>query len=213
MGSDIIQNRIEEIRGLVASGLSERNIASRLGVSRMVVRYAKKHNLTKIPPDLARALLIKNQKRCPMCKQIKSTQDFFENLAAADGFGSHCKICSCVLVQARPKEERQNFYRKNKTNIRDRNLRREFGISLEEFNQKLDSQGGVCAICGGINSDRSLAVDHNHTTGQVRGLLCTLCNTAIGHLREDVTIAYRLIEYLNKYSTVGESKNGIHENR
>jgi hypothetical protein len=48
----------------------------------------------------------------------------------------------------------------------------------------LQIQSGVCAICGGGNGDRRLAIDHDHMTGRVRGLLCSACNRAIGLLRD-----------------------------
>lgn len=62
-------------------------------------------------------------------------------------------------------------------------LRNRFGITLEQYDEMFENQNGVCAICGEINIDgRRLAVDHNHETGKIRGLLCTGCNTRLGIL-------------------------------
>ena len=60
------------------------------------------------------------------------------------------------------------------------------------------AQGDGCAICGGVNDPpgRRLAIDHDHVTGQVRGLLCYRCNSAIGLFKDDVTVLRRAILYL-----------------
>ena len=99
------------------------------------------------------------------------------------------------------------YYREHrkayKTDYKDSDLRRRFGISLFDYSQMLLAQGGKCAICGGTdgghrNGDpKALAVDHCHTTGKVRGLLCEACNTGIGKLKEDVEILQSAIRYLN----------------
>lgn len=82
---------------------------------------------------------------------------------------------------------------------RVRLLREVYGLTLEEYDAMLIAQGGVCAICR-EEPTRSLAVDHDHATGQVRGLLCIRCNRAIGNLRDDPNLARRLAEYLDSVS-------------
>lgn len=89
---------------------------------------------------------------------------------------------------------------------RDRNLRAKYGITAAEFDELLASQGGVCAICGTDpmtrTTKKAAAVDHDHATGAVRGVLCGQCNSAIGLLQEDPRILQAAIDYLNKFSTV-----------
>jgi hypothetical protein len=89
---------------------------------------------------------------------------------------------------------RMREYRsRNPDTFRNIDLKRNYGITLAEYNSILEKQGGVCAICGKPESAkdsnsgvaRNLAVDHCHETGRVRGLLCTGCNTAIGKLTHD----------------------------
>ena len=63
------------------------------------------------------------------------------------------------------------------------------------------NQNGACAICG-IVSQKPLHVDHNHSTGRVRGLLCTRCNSMIGYARDSVTLLQKGIEYL-EFNTEG----------
>lgn len=61
----------------------------------------------------------------------------------------------------------------------DYNLKRMYGIDKQEYNRLLKAQGGVCAICQKPPAKRKLAVDHSHSTSEVRGLLCHICNTAL----------------------------------
>jgi len=86
--------------------------------------------------------------------------------------------------------------------IRNRELKRKYGISLDEYNQLVESQGDSCAICG--TTDKGVArgkfrywsVDHNHATGEVRGLLCQKCNVLLGMAKDDISILEKAIEYL-----------------
>lgn len=77
--------------------------------------------------------------------------------------------------------------------------RYQYGITLEQYNQMLLTQGNVCAICrkGESVLGRSLCVDHDHKTGKPRGLLCLDCNSGIGHLKDDTSYLLRAIKYLN----------------
>jgi len=90
------------------------------------------------------------------------------------------------------------FNGRYKDKVREYGLKRDFGISVEDYNSLLNLQGGVCAICEREQVDKSLAVDHDHVTGEVRGLLCQRCNQAIGLLREDQKIFVSAYEYLNR---------------
>ena len=72
-----------------------------------------------------------------------------------------------------------------------------YRLSEEEYNSILNYQGGVCAGCGEPPHGRCLAVDHDHKTGRIRGLLCWLCNRAIGILRDRALTATRLGAYLD----------------
>ena len=88
----------------------------------------------------------------------------------------------------------------NKDAARASVLRRQFGITLEQYNEMRAAQGGVCAICGeACVSGRALAVDHDHASGVIRGLLCARCNTAIGLLRECPSLFDAAAQYLLKF--------------
>lgn len=77
-------------------------------------------------------------------------------------------------------------------------LKRRFGISTEQYTQMLLKQNGCCAICkrdAGIFK-RKLSVDHNHTTGKVRELLCMKCNIQVGYIEKTAPVLDNITEYL-----------------
>lgn len=73
-------------------------------------------------------------------------------------------------------------------------LKRKFGMTVEQYDALLLAQDGHCAICP---STTELCVDHNHTTGVVRGILCNPCNKALGFLKDDPARLAAAIEYLS----------------
>jgi len=83
---------------------------------------------------------------------------------------------------------------------KDLRLQREFHITLEQFDKVLEAQGGACAICKNTHNKKGepfkLAVDHDHTTGEVRGLVCYLCNKSLAILLDDYKRAYGAYLYL-----------------
>lgn len=75
-----------------------------------------------------------------------------------------------------------------------------YGLSLEQYDEMLQAQGAHCALCGCADQrGLKLAVDHCHTTGVVRGLLCTHCNTAIGLLKDDPDLIEKAAEYVRAH--------------
>lgn len=95
--------------------------------------------------------------------------------------------------------EAENRYRRKKESTdesKNRHLLQRYGISLDEYRNLLEGQGGLCLICN-IKSNYKLHVDHCHTTGKVRGLLCGSCNRALGLLKDNTMFLLKAIEYLN----------------
>jgi hypothetical protein len=82
--------------------------------------------------------------------------------------------------------------------IKEWKLKVRYGITTEDYNKLFDKQHGCCAICGKHQSEfkKALHVEHNHKTGNVRGLVCSTCNTIIGLFYEDITILNNTINYL-----------------
>ena len=81
-------------------------------------------------------------------------------------------------------------------------LKRKYGLSREAYQALLESQNGVCAICKEKNGrgTEKLAVDHNHKTNKVRGLLCFKCNVSLGYLAEDVERMNKMIQYVQSHN-------------
>ena len=114
---------------------------------------------------------------------------------------------------AKSKEERaahmREYRKKHPDKFRSFDLKKSFGITLDEYNQILEKQNNVCAICGNPertrhnNTDRvrNLAVDHCHTTGKIRGLLCTACNQGLGNFRDNPDFLAKAISYLMNKGT------------
>jgi hypothetical protein len=107
-------------------------------------------------------------------------------------------------TEAERKAYRKAWYMKNKDSAalksRQNELRRTFGITVEQYNEIFNKQNGRCAICDRHQSEfkNSLAVDHCHETNKVRGLLCFHCNTSLGHFRDNPALLKKAIEYINE---------------
>lgn len=84
---------------------------------------------------------------------------------------------------------------------RDYKLQRNYGITVEEYDEMLEAQGGGCAICGKTPEEngRRLAVDHNHETDKLRGLLCNSCNSGLGYFQDKPEICCWAMLYLEEY--------------
>lgn len=86
-----------------------------------------------------------------------------------------------------------------------------YGISLEEYEEKLKSQGNICAICGVPLPSRGLLthLDHDHKTGKLRDFLCTNCNRGLGSFKDSISNLERAIMYLKTHSdSVDVAKEG-----
>lgn len=126
---------------------------------------------------------------CVDCCETKSTADFYWQ-ADKGRFSTQCKRCKKLQDKA---------YRDgNPREYRSKVLKRKYGITVAEFDEMLAAQSGGCAICtSNVNPDGpSLAVDHCHKTGKVRGILCGPCNKAIGLFRDDVLLLEKAVTYL-----------------
>jgi len=100
----------------------------------------------------------------------------------------------------------REYRKQNPDAFRNSELKRTFKIDLDKYTEMYDQQNGVCAICDKPETAvirgklMSLAVDHCHTSGKIRGLLCAHCNQGIGKFEEDINRMRRAIEYLRQYS-------------
>lgn len=142
-------------------------------------------------------------KTCNKCKIEKELNEFFKDKNnITDGHYSICKVCKKTgSMQWRKKNkkrynENMRLYHK-KHYERFRLLR--YDLTPEQHKDLLNKQNNGCAICGKIpNNKRPLAVDHDHTTGQVRELLCYGCNRLMSLVDDDDKLL-RFISYRDKY--------------
>ena len=124
---------------------------------------------------------------------------------------------ACVSSQRRREWERQ-YRERNRERIKQNQARhrarspargdylfRRYGLTQEDYEQRLAAQGGGCDICGGPPGRgrggklRRYCVDHDHKTGRLRGLLCKDCNAALGHARDNPATLRQLADYVEKH--------------
>jgi|11_taG_2_1085331.scaffolds.fasta_scaffold00723_18 hypothetical protein len=110
------------------------------------------------------------------------------------------------------KEKIRAYTKKYKEKHYANQLKRLYGIGLHEYNLMLTEQKGKCACCGIHQNEltRNFAVDHDHDTGLIRGLLCGNCNTAIGKLGDNIEGLMRALNYLEKHELTKERKTNEH---
>lgn len=117
-----------------------------------------------------------------------------------------CKKCRNKRNKELLKTQPHYTYRVSIKGCRERRLAR-YGLTVEDYEKLLKAQGGVCAICGRPPKKQRLAVDHDHLTKRVRGLLCAFCNGRIlGRLERSKTDPRKIVVYLEKY---GSGRLGI----
>ncbi len=124
-------------------------------------------------------------KKCTKCHIIQPLSEYRK--AGGSNIRSDCRTCVDKI---------------NKPYRRNRLLKKLYGISLEDYNNIVTAQNNLCAICGlsEPHDGASLAVDHNHSTGKIRELLCSHCNLLLGHSKDSVEVLQKAIQYLTKHN-------------
>lgn len=139
-------------------------------------------------------------KWCGKCKQWLPLSSFARNSKKWDGLQERCNDCR--------RKHWDTIGRNTKTvpplEIRRKRHRvqliKSYGISEDEFNLILQKQKGKCAICGTTDWGRpSPSIDHDHTTGKVRALLCNRCNRTLGLAEDSPELLIKMAEYLKNY--------------
>ncbi len=149
------------------------------------------------------------KKCCTKCgKEYPVTLEYFyKSTKGKNGFTSWCRICykeaAKIFREKHPelyKKYRETYKTTPKSRKTKKNyeLRRRFNITLEQYDKMFEEQNGVCAVCGLPEITKRLAVDHNHDTGEIRGLLCDRCNFTLGLVSENVDTLQNAINYLQE---------------
>lgn len=130
------------------------------------------------------------------------------------GNSTLCNKCYYKIPENRVKRRKRNleYVRKNREQrrriMRKAHLKRRYGISVVEYDEMAKQQEYKCAICGRPEeshddlTNKTLCVDHNHKTGNVRGLLCRHCNILIGHMNDEPNIVDLAKQYLLEKDTI-----------
>lgn len=133
--------------------------------------------------------------RCPNCKLHFGRDGFHKNKRNKNGLQSWCKSCN--------NESGRRFAKANPEKMAHAswkwNIKRKYGIDHEEYQWMVVRQGNLCAICGSANPGggrKRWQVDHCHSTGAVRGLLCNRCNLGLGYFSDSPATLGRAIAYL-----------------
>jgi hypothetical protein len=173
---------------------------------------------------LGQSIIQDGKRPCTVCGEIKSLDNFSKHPSGMAGRLSSCKICintktrerynrnpidACEKRKESKREYDQRRYtemikrgekpKKNPITAKNSYLLRNYGITYEQYLQLLEKQDHKCAICGTQESDRKggdLVVDHCHSSGKVRGMLCQKCNLMLGNANDLVDTLERAIIYL-----------------
>ena len=130
-------------------------------------------------------------KTCSKCKEKKPLDQYLKGKVYKGGLRPECKSCHSNRVNEWAKKNPT----KDQAKQRKTKLKMLYGITPEQYDAMFQAQGGVCKICGSPPDKKALAVDHNHTTKKVRGLLCGRCNRIlVGH--HTTATAKAVFEYL-----------------
>ncbi len=139
-----------------------------------------------------------NMKRvpCRVCKKVHPNNHYLRQKRKSGGcyINRVCKKCAAARAI--------EYYRRDPIKGRARQkatkLKMAYGMTMDELNIMLTNQGGKCAICRSSEprGRGRFHVDHDHTSGKIRGLLCHHCNVGLGNFKDDVKILQTAIEYL-----------------
>ena len=132
--------------------------------------------------------------KCGTCEE-ELPPSSFAKCASNLRTGRQWSCRSCKSVQAK------KYHGKYDTKFKywKHNIKKKYGITPEDWDNMFATQGGGCAICkGSCSTGRKLAVDHCHTTGAVRGLLCARCNQGLGYFEDDADRLDAATKYLRR---------------
>lgn len=123
---------------------------------------------------------------CSVCKVDKDKSEFYRRRKTKSSLQTLCKTC---------KKLQNCSYKRSNSKYLKYNLKHKYNLTVDEYNSLVDKHGSKCAICR--KDDGRLCIDHCHSTGKVRGILCNRCNTSL-HLIENHNLHSRALKYLEE---------------
>ena len=164
-------------------------------------------------------------KKCSRCQVEKPHEEFYKHKGRNDGIDDSCVVCKKAarrtphakeLARARAKirwsrPDQQELNRKRSRDFRYSEkgqvyilkdyLRRNYNLTIQQYNKMFADQGGCCAICKKHETEfkKRLSIDHDHITGEVRELLCQFCNTSLGNFDDNEDRLMEAVNYLRKH--------------
>lgn len=149
---------------------------------------------------------VKESKTCSVCKQLKALSEFYTDLRKKDGRTACCRVCKNESGRVYTAAWRKNNPDSSKASGVRTKLRYKYGLTEDDIYALMQKQDEKCAICGESLSWEATTkknkphIDHNHDTGQVRGLLCLTCNTGLGMFGDSDSLLSQAQSYLRSFS-------------
>ena len=137
--------------------------------------------------------------KCKRCGENKLLTEYYKTTDRKSGHKTICKSC----IKADPLTDKRK--KQMKEYGAAYHLKKTYNLTQEDYNLKLKEQNHKCGICGIDELEapkQKLCVDHCHTTGKIRGLLCHNCNVSIGLLKESINTLSKAIAYLDKHKEI-----------
>lgn len=145
-------------------------------------------------------------KTCTCCKETKpaTLEFFFKQGGGRTDLQAQCKACM-LLKKKEYRDKNPEIHRASSKRWKDNNeeavyfkwVTRKYGITKQNYLTLWQAQGGLCSICETpLGVDKRPAVDHDHVTGKVRGLLCSKCNTGLGQFNDNPDLLLLACDYL-----------------
>lgn len=130
-------------------------------------------------------------KKCTKCKKNKVISEYPFRNSSYDGYGTICRTCLRKLNRITYQKYKKRITLANKKH----KLKKQYGLTIEEYHAMISSQAQKCKICDGL---KSLVIDHDHETKKIRGLLCQDCNKGLGFFKDSKTFLQSAIKYLEE---------------
>lgn len=134
------------------------------------------------------------EKRCYKCRLWKPVEEFHRRKSDPKGYRGECKKCSRIISIEYFKKHPEAS---KKGDLKYR-LTHKFGLTIEEYNKIGEQYNWSCFICKMPQSEcnTNLAIDHDHSDGRIRGLLCRRCNHGLGFFKDDISLLEEAVRYL-----------------